>query len=297
MELVYSPKYEVNLGTHPFITSKYRLIKEKLSKEYPNLKFIEPVPATVDILCKVHTEEYINKILKMKLSFEELLKLEIPLTEEVILASLICVNATIVASEIAIKNGVGIHIGGGFHHAYADHGEGFCIFNDIACAIRYLKDKFDLEKFAVVDCDVHQGNGTAKIFENDKSVFTFSIHQKEIYPSPKEKSSLDIEVSAGIKDEEYLSLLKEGLKVVKKFNPDIIFYQAGVDIYENDQLAELKITKEGILHRDKIVYEYFEDKPLVVTLGGGYALDINHTVELHCNTIKTFLKKLETNSV
>lgn len=289
MKVVYSPDYEVNLGQHPFVTKKYRMIKEKLSKEFPDIEFVNPQPVDIKVLLKVHTKEYVEKVLNLQLSYEEILRLEIPLTKEIVDAALCCVDGTILATELALKQNVGIHIGGGFHHAYTDHGEGFCIFNDIACAIKIAEEKYGIKKFAVVDADLHQGNGTAKIFENNKNVFTFSIHQKEIYPWPKEKSTLDIEVTSGTEDKEYLFLFEQGLEKVKKFSPEIVFYQAGVDIYENDQLGSLKISKNGILTRDKLVKKYFSDVPIVITLGGGYAVDVNDTVELHYNTIKTFI--------
>jgi len=265
------------------------MIKEKLSKEFPDIEFVNPQPVDIKVLLKVHTKEYVEKVLNLQLSYEEILRLEIPLTKEIVDAALCCVDGTILATELALKQNVGIHIGGGFHHAYTDHGEGFCIFNDIACAIKIAEEKYGIKKFAVVDADLHQGNGTAKIFENNKNVFTFSIHQKEIYPWPKEKSTLDIEVTSGTEDKEYLFLFEQGLEKVKKFSPEIVFYQAGVDIYENDQLGSLKISKNGILTRDKLVKKYFSDVPIVITLGGGYAVDVNDTVELHYNTIKTFI--------
>jgi len=291
MKLIYSPKYEVDIGEHPFNTSKYRLIKEKLEKEFKNLGFIEPKEVDLNILYEVHTKEYVDKVLNLKLSYSEILRLEIPLTKEVRDASLIAVAGTILAAEVALKEKVGIHIGGGWHHAYPDHGEGFCVFNDLACAIKYLEKNYGIKKFAVVDLDVHQGNGTAKIFENNKNVFTYSIHQKEIYPFPKEKSTIDVELSAFTTDEKYLKTLEETIKKVVEFNPEVVLYQAGADIYEKDQLAQLKISKEGIKKRDQIVKESFKDKPVVVTLGGGYAFDINDTVEIHCNTIKVWMSE------
>lgn len=292
MKVVYSPKYEVDLGKHPFDTRIYRLIKEKLQNNFPYLEFVEPQKVPIEFIYSVHTKDYVDKILNLNLSFEEILKLEIPLTKQIVESALVCIGGTILAAELSLKQKVGIHIGGGFHHAYPDHGEGFCIFNDIACGVRYLKEKFNFKKIAVVDCDVHQGNGTAKIFENDKDVFTFSIHQADIYPFPKEKSTLDIEIQAETTDKEYLTLLEKGLNEVKKFSPQIVFYQAGVDIYEKDQLAQLKITKDGIKQRDKLVKNFFIDIPIVVTLGGGYAYNWEDTVELHYNTIEIFISKI-----
>jgi acetoin utilization deacetylase AcuC-like enzyme len=290
-KLIYSPKYEVDLGEqHPFVTSKYRLVKEKLESELEGLEFIEPRNKdVVSILYEVHTKRYVEKVLNLGLSYFEILRLETPLTEEIKNAALVAVAGTILAAELAVKDKVGIHVGGGFHHAYPDHGEGFCVFNDIACAIKYLEKHHGIKKFAVVDLDVHQGNGTAKIFAGCKNVFTYSIHQEEIYPFPKEKSSLDVGLPAFTTDEEYINVLKETIKEVIRFNPEVVFYQAGADIYERDQLAQLRVTKYGIKRRDEIVKEAFRNKPIILTLGGGYAFDVNDTVEIHCNTIKVFL--------
>ncbi len=291
MKIVYSSKYEVDLGEHPFNTTKYRLIKELLQQEFKNIEFVEPPDIDIKWLLKVHTKEYVEKVLNLKLSYFEILRLEIPLTKQVSESAVIAVSGTVLAAKLALEQKIGVHIGGGWHHAYPDHGEGFCVFNDLAVGVRYLQETTQLKKFAVIDCDVHQGNGTAKIFEKDTDVFTFSIHQREIYPFPKEKSSLDIELPAYSKDKEYLQLLEEGLKEVKKFSPQMVFYQAGADVYENDRLAQLKITKQGIIERDRLVKKYFNDVPVVVTLGGGYAEDVRDTAEIHFNTIKVFLEK------
>ncbi len=288
-KIVYSPKYEVYLGNHPCDTKKYRLVKEKLDKQFSDINYIEPVKCSKEDLLLVHTKEYVDKVLNLKLTYDEILKLEIPLNKEIVEASLYCVKGTIIATELALNEHVGIHLGGGFHHAYSDHGEGFCIFNDLAIATRYVQKNFGVKKVAIIDCDLHQGNGTANIFKNDETVFTFSIHEEDIYPYPKENSSLDIGLFPWTGDNEYLDFLKEGLEKILSWGPEIIFYQAGVDPYEYDQLGNLKLTKDGLLKRDHMIKEYFNKIPIVVTLGGGYAFDINDTVELHYNTITTFI--------
>ncbi len=290
MKFFYSPQYEIDLGGHVFPTIKYRfirdrLLKEKLAKESD---FVEPEPASEDDLLLVHTPEYVEKLKNGKFTINEIFRMEIPYRKEFFTPSLICAQGTILACKEALQNKVGIHIGGGFHHAYPDHGEGFCIINDIAIGIRRcLKDK-DIQKAAIIDVDLHQGNGTAYIFRNDKNVFTFSIHQENNYP-PKEKSDLDIGLEDGAVDEEYLSALEPAVsKIIYDFKPDLIVYVAGADPYKNDQLGGLNLTIEGLKKRDQLVFEYAkkEQIPLAITLGGGYAQDINDTVAIHVNTIK-----------
>lgn len=292
-KIVYSSKYEIDLGGHVFITSKYRLIKERLIEDgiYSEGDFIEPGKAKDEDILLVHTSEYLSKVKDLRLSFEEIAKLEIPLSKEGVEASLIACQGSIIASEIAIEEKKGIHIGGGWHHAFPDHGEGFCVFNDIAIAIRKLQKEKKIEKAMVIDCDLHHGNGTAFIFADDPNVFTFSIHEADIYPFIKPKSSLDIDLPPFTKDEEYLKLLREHIpKIVQNHKPDIIIYQAGADPYEDDQLGYLKLTKKGLIERDKLILGVAMDNrvPIVLTLGGGYARNLYDSVDIHYNTIKVF---------
>ena len=296
MNLVYSDKYEVDLGNHPFITTKYRLVSERLVKEgliTPRDLLLAPYATDEDLLL-VHTKEYVDKIKSLSLSFSELLVLELPLSKEIVDASIICCGGTILACELALKTGIGIHIGGGFHHSFPDHGEGFCIFNDMAIAIKKMEKERKARKFMIIDCDLHQGNGNAYIFRDNKNVFTFSIHEENIYPIPKQKSSLDIGLPAGTTDEEYLLKLQQNIPdIIDKHKPELILYQAGADLYEYDQLGHLKLTKEGILNRDKFIYEQVKNRdiPIVVLLGGGYSIYPKDTVAIHTNTIKIFLGK------
>jgi acetoin utilization deacetylase AcuC-like enzyme len=202
--------------------------------------------------------------------------------------SWICANATIQACKEALKTGIGVHIGGGFHHAFPNHGEGFCILNDIAIGIRRcLKDK-DIKKAMVIDCDLHQGNGTAVIFQNDPNVFTFSIHQEHNYPI-KEKSDLDIGLEDGVGDEEYVACLESRVpSLLKEFKPDLVLYLAGADPYKEDQLGGLALTIEGLRKRDELVIgEARKAKiPVATVFGGGYAREVKDTVTIHINTIK-----------
>ena len=296
MQIVYSPEYEVNLGAHPFVTAKYRLVKEKLIEEniFTEKDFVIPeIPDDDDILL-VHTPEYFKKVKSVHLLSDEILRLEIPLTKEITSAGILCCGGTILACIIAIETGAGIHLGGGFHHAFPDHGEGFCVFNDLAVAIRKMQKLNKIKKALVIDCDLHQGNGTAYIFQKDTNVFTFSIHQEDIYPYPKQRSNVDIELSAGSGDEEYLELLRKSIPaIIKKHKPEIILYQAGADPYKGDQLGQLKLTIDGLKKRDEFIFKQARthDIPVAVTLGGGYALDTKDTVNIHTNTVRVFLKK------
>jgi acetoin utilization deacetylase AcuC-like enzyme len=194
--------------------------------------------------------------------------------------------------EHALKNGVASNLAGGTHHAFPDRGEGFCVLNDVAVAIEVLKREDLAERFLIVDCDVHQGNGTAFIFKQDESVFTFSMHGAKNYPLFKENSSLDIELPDKIRDTEFLEILNEALPRVFLHNPDIVFYLGGADPFEKDKLGRLGLTIEGLRERDEIVLEFARQRevPIVTVMSGGYALDINDTVEIHCNTIRAVKK-------
>lgn len=287
--VIYTEKYLVDLGNHVFRTDKYRLLKERILKEglCKYVDFIEPEYPSYEELYLVHRKEWVEKLKTGTLSLHELLRLEIPYSDELFEMAVLSVVGTIMACKLAIENKITYHIGGGFHHAYPDHGEGFCALNDIAVGIRVAQKEKLIERAMVVDCDLHQGNGTAKIFENDPSVFTFSIHQEDNYPIPKERSSLDIGLYSGDGDIEYLNLLKSHFpKLYKDFNPQLVVYLAGADPYEFDQLGGLKLTKEGLKERDRIVIEeaFNLSIPVAIVLGGGYAYDVNDTVDIHFNT-------------
>ena len=230
MKLIYSDRYDLNLGNHVFPSIKYRLIKEKLLRDQiarPQ-DFIEPAAASEDDIAQVHHREYIRKLQAGKLSYLEILRLEIPYSPELVRAVWLCAGGSILAGRLALQDGVCANIGGGFHHAYPDHGEGFCVLNDFAIAIRRLQKEKAIERAMTVDCDVHQGNGTAAIFAGDDTVFTLSIHQENNYPYPKPPSSLDINLRDGTEDAEYLQELEKGLdQALGDFQPDLIFYVAG----------------------------------------------------------------------
>ena len=291
MKLVYSDRYDLNLGSHVFPSIKYRLVKEKLLREHiaePG-DFVEPPPASDDDIALVHHREYLRRLQAGKLSYLEVLRLEIPYSPELVQAVWLCTGGSILAGRLALEDGVGVNVGGGFHHAYPDHGEGFCVLNDFAVAIRRLQKDKTIEQAMTVDCDVHQGNGTAAIFGGDHTVFTLSIHQENNYPYPKPPSSLDINLRDGVGDEEYLRELTQGLdRALAEFRPDLIFYLAGADPYRDDQLGGLKLSLEGLEKRDRLVFEKASGRniPVAVTLAGGYARQLEDTIQIHSNTIR-----------
>jgi len=291
MKLVYSDQYDLNLGNHVFPSVKYKLTKEKLLQDgiaAPE-DFIEPAPASDDDVALVHHRDYIHKLKTGTLSYVEILRLEIPYSLELVRAVWFCAGGSILAGREAMRDGVGINIGGGFHHAFADHGEGFCVLHDVAIAIRRLQKDKSIKRAMIVDCDVHHGNGTAAIFGADRSVFTFSIHQEHNYPFPKPPSSLDINLHDGTEDEEYLAELEHGLdKALAGFKPDLIFYLAGADPYREDQLGGIKLSLHGLELRDRMVFEKARARqiPVAVTLAGGYARRLQDTIQIHANTIR-----------
>jgi acetoin utilization deacetylase AcuC-like enzyme len=291
VKLVYSDRYDLNLGNHVFPSIKYRLVKEKLLHEHivePG-DFVEPAPASDDDIALVHHREYLRKLQTGKLSYLEMLRLEIPYSSELIRAVWLCAGGSILAGRLALEDGAAVNVGGGFHHAYPDHGEGFCVLNDFAVAIRCLQKDRTIERAMTVDCDVHQGNGTAAIFGGDHTVFTLSIHQENNYPYPKPPSSLDINLDDGVEDEEYLRELAEGLdRALAEFSPDLIFYVAGADPYREDQLGGLKLSLEGLEKRDRLVFEKAHAKniPVAVVLAGGYARCLEDTIQIHTNTVR-----------
>jgi acetoin utilization deacetylase AcuC-like enzyme len=288
--LVYHERYDLSLGAHIFPAQKYRLIRQQLLERgiASQQDFLEPLPATREQLLLVHEESWIHKLEKGKLSYQEVLKLEIPYSRRMVEGVFLATGGTILAARRALADGAGFNIGGGFHHAFAAHGEGFCAVNDVAVAVRTLQKEGLLKKALVVDVDVHHGNGTAEIFGPDPSVFTLSIHHRNNYPAVKPPSTIDIHLEDGVGDEEYLARLRPACEAaVLGFRPEILFYIAGVDPYEDDQLGGLCLTKEGLYRRDRLVFDLALRKhvPVAVTLAGGYARSTSDTVDLHVQTV------------
>lgn len=291
MKIVFSKEYTVKNCRHIFRTDKFEAALKLLLREGAVSKkdIIEPIPPSRADLLLAHAPAWVDKNLCFKFTPPDSARAELKTTRSVARAHLMGVGGTILASREALETGLGINCGGGSHHAFADRGEGFCLLNDIAVAVNKLRKEKKIKRALIIDLDVHQGNGTAAIFEKDQNVFTFSMHQRDIYPEVKVKSSLDLELPSGAGDAEYLKLLKRSLPgVFKKARPDIVVYNAGVDVYEHDLLGGLKLTMAGVLARDKMVFAgcFSRNKPVVLVLSGGYAAKFSDTVRLHANTIK-----------
>jgi len=293
-KFIYSDDYWVDLGQHVFPVMKYRLIYETLIRTGVRKEnFVLPQPADDEDLLLVHTQKYLKKLKTGNLSPSEILTLELPYSKELVRFAWLFVGGTILTAEMALKDGVAVHLGGGFHHAFPDHGEGFCVFNDIAIALEKMKKEGKIERGMVVDCDLHQGNGTSFILSRKDYGFTFSIHQMDNYPAEKTSSTVDVGLWSGDGDEKYLSSLREYFPLIyKEFKPDLVFYLAGADPYDDDQLGNLKLTFEGLEERDRIVIEEARklNLPVAILCAGGYARKVEDTVSIHLNTIKAAQK-------
>jgi acetoin utilization deacetylase AcuC-like enzyme len=290
MHVVYSPRYLVDIGLHVFPTRKYQLVQAGLLADgvIAQQDVIEPQTAAWDDLALVHTREYLAKIRDGTLTPDDIAQLELPWSLEMVEGFRVMVGGTIEAARLAVEHrSIVGHIGGGLHHAFPNHGEGFCPFNDVAIAIRVLQ-RDGVQRVAVIDLDVHHGNGTAFIFESDASVFTFSMHQQYNYPMWKPRGSLDIGLMDGIGDADYHRQLEEALPAVMASNPECLFYLAGADPYEQDQLGGLGLTLDGLRTRDRIVIDQARSNglPMVIVLAGGYARRVEDTVAVHIATMK-----------
>jgi len=296
-QLVYHPRYDLNLGDHVFPARKYRLIHDRLLRERfaePG-DFIEPEPASDDDVLRVHDPGWVQRLKTGTLSTAEIIKLEIPYSCEMVEGFWLATGGTILAARNALRDRIGFNIGGGFHHAFPAHGEGFCAIHDVAIAIRALQHDRAIEKALIVDCDVHHGNGTAAIFKGDRSVLTLSLHQFNNYPSAKPPSVIDVDLRDGVEDGEYLDRLGGALQVAMSFAPDLLIYLAGADPYREDQLGGLALTMDGLKRRDQLVFEtaLAESVSVAVVLAGGYARDTDDTVTIHCNTAKAAREALQ----
>ena len=322
-KLVYSDDYFLPIGTHVFPAQKYRLVHDRLIEcgVAGNEDFVAPHSASDEDVSLVHTREYVHKLKTGTLSAREELQMEIPYSPELVRAFWLAAGGSILAADYALDHGVAITIGGGFHHAFPDHGEGFCMINDIAVAIRCMQRDGKIRTAMTVDCDVHQGNGTAVIFgtgslpsyrvlansggppapsgppgpahhgrvhKQNTDVFTISLHQENNYPAFKPPSSLDLDLPDGLGDGEYLACLGNAVSLgLSKFKPDLICYVAGADPYREDQLGGLSLTIEGLKERDMLMLRMgkAERIPVMVTFAGGYAHKLEDTVTIHSNTV------------
>jgi acetoin utilization deacetylase AcuC-like enzyme len=316
-KLVYSDDYFLPIGSHVFPAEKYKLIHDRLlaHKIAAPSDFVSPRPASDQDVLLVHTPQYVHKLKTGTLSAREELQMEVPYSPGLVRAFWVAAGGSILAADYALNEGAAISIGGGFHHAFPDHGEGFCMIHDVAIAIRRMQRDEKIRTAMTIDCDVHQGNGTAVIFSSAArtsdalasglggppspphqarvykpavDVFTISLHQENNYPAFKPPSSLDLNLPDAMGDAEYLACLGNAFSLgLSKFKPELICYIAGADPYREDQLGGLSLTIDGLKERDRLVFRLAkaEGIPVMVTLAGGYAHKLEDTITIHCNTI------------
>ena len=319
-KLVYSDDYYLPIGAHVFPAEKYNRIHERLlaSGVAASSDFVVPLPATDQDVLRVHTPQYVQKLKTGTLSAREQLELEVPYSPELVRAFWLAAGGSILAADHALNDGVAFSIGGGFHHAFPDHGEGFCVIHDVAIAIRRMQRDGRIRNAMTVDCDVHHGNGTAAIFAGTRTaseplpsevtsamrssrparakmrsshagdVFTISLHQENNYPMWKPPSSIDIDLPDETGDDDYLAWLDHALNSgLRQFEPELLCYLAGADPYREDQLGGLSLTIDGLKRRDELVFRAAQARgiPVMVTLAGGYAMKLEDTITIHCNTV------------
>ena len=290
-KLIYSDEYYLPIGQHVFPAEKYRRIHCRLIETgvADPSDFVTPQPASDQDILLVHTPAYVNKLKTGTLSAREELQLEVPYSPELVHAFWLAAGGSILAAEYALKDGIAVNIGGGFHHAFPDHGEGFCMIHDVAVSIRRMQKDGKIRTAMTLDCDVHQGNGTAAIFRDDASVFTFSMHDEHNYPAIKPPSDLDVGLETGTLGAEYLAALESHVPaILERHRPDLVAYVAGADPFEQDQLGGLKLSREDLRKRDRVVYETSAAReiPVVAFLAGGYAARVEDTVGIHADMIE-----------
>jgi acetoin utilization deacetylase AcuC-like enzyme len=286
---VYSPEYYCDIGPHVFPMVKFERVHRALCRDgdIPEECFLAPDAAGTDDLRLVHTPEYLADLFSNHHT-SRTLPSELPISERIVRAFTLAAGGSILACRTAMEGGLAMNLTGGFHHAFPDHAEGFCYVNDVAVAIRRLQKDGLVERAAVVDLDVHQGNGTAFIFQEDPSVFTFSMHQENNYPV-KRRSTLDVGLADGVGDEEYLDALRANLpRILDGFRPQLVVYVAGADVFAQDQLGGLRMSLEGMQERDRLVIHGCRERgvPVAAALGGGYATRLEDTVRAHHNTAR-----------
>lgn len=298
MQVFYTPRYYAEIGEgHVFPIRKFELVRDQLLAEgtLDPAELVEPSPALLEDVLLVHTEDYVTRLCNGHLTTKEIRRLGLPWSESLVRRSFYAVGGTVAATQSALANGYSSNLAGGTHHSFADRGEGFCVLNDVAIAIRALRARTLIRRAAIVDCDVHQGNGTATIFAADNDTFTFSMHGANNYPLFKAHSTLDVELPDGTNDAGYLESLAHHLPTVFAHEPEIVFYLAGADPFAGDKLGRLALSIDGLRERDAYVLSecYNRELPVVTVMSGGYGKDINDTIEIHCNTIRTVKKIFE----
>ncbi|HEU4870091.1 MAG TPA: histone deacetylase [Pyrinomonadaceae bacterium] len=299
MQVFYTPRYYADIGQgHIFPIRKFELVRDKLLAEgtlHPD-ELVEPTPAPFEDVLLVHTEDYVSRLCSGQLTPKEIRRLGLPWSESLVRRSFYAVGGTLAASAASLTDGYSSNLAGGTHHSFSDHGEGFCVLNDVAIAIRSMRARRLIQRAAIVDCDVHQGNGTATIFAGDAGAFTFSMHGANNYPLFKAHSTLDVELPDGTSDAAYMETLASHLPYVFQSDPEIVFYLAGADPYRGDKLGRLELSIDGLRERDAYVLRecYEREIPIVTVMSGGYGKDINDTIEIHCNTIRMVKEIFET---
>jgi acetoin utilization deacetylase AcuC-like enzyme len=316
-KLIYSDDYFLPIGAHVFPAEKYRRVHDQLLASHvaDASDMVTPQPASDQDILLVHTPQYVQKLKTGTLSPSEEMQMEIPYSQELVRAFWLSAGGSILAAQHALKDRVAVNIGGGFHHAFPNHGEGFCMIHDVAVAIRRMQRDDKIRTAMTVDCDVHHGNGTAAIFAGTRTpseplpstaasivgsppgkirqahagdVFTISLHQHNNYPAWKPHSSIDVDLPDGIGDDDYLAWLDNALSSgLRQFEPELICYIAGADPYREDQLGGLALTIDGLKRRDELVFRVCKARniPVMVTYAGGYARKVEDTVTIHCNTV------------
>ncbi|HEY7728150.1 MAG TPA: histone deacetylase [Candidatus Eisenbacteria bacterium] len=289
--VVHGDGYYADIGIHVFPMEKFRLVREEIVRRglVRDDEIVPPVPATVEQVRRVHDREYVEKLIHGRLSALEEAVLELPYSKGLADASFLCAGGSILAARLALERGAAVNLGGGFHHAFPDHGEGFCVFHDVAIAIRDAQAEGRIRRAAVIDVDVHHGNGTAAIFRDDPSVYTFSIHEEQNYPAVKPPSDRDVGLDTGARGGPYLAALRRYVpEILDRHRPELVAYVAGADPYEGDQLGGLKLTRAELRERDRIVFGESAARgvPVAAFLAGGYAVRVEDTVEIQADMVE-----------
>ncbi|MGB3546615.1 MAG: histone deacetylase [Saprospiraceae bacterium] len=295
-QIAFSPIYRYQLpAKHRFPMQKYSLLPEQLLYEgtITEADFFAPEPLAEDIILRTHTREFWDKLQNQTLSAKEIRAIGFPMRPELIARGRVIAGGTLECARIARRRGLALNVAGGTHHSFADRGEGFCVFNDIAIAANELLYRKEAERILVIDLDVHQGNGTAAIFQDRPEVFTFSMHGAKNYPLRKEKSDLDVPLPDGTGDAEYLAALRTSLpRLFADFGPDLVFYLSGVDVLATDKLGRLALTRAGCRERDRTVFEACRARnlPVAVAMGGGYSERLADIIDAHADTYREGLR-------
>jgi acetoin utilization deacetylase AcuC-like enzyme len=289
--IVHHAGYHADIGSHVFPMLKFQRIREEIVRRglLPEEEIVSPQAATVEQVKRVHDAAYVDKLLHGRLSSLEEAILELPYSKSLVEACFLCAGGSIAAARLALDRGTAVNLGGGFHHAFPDHGEGFCVLHDVAIAIRDVQASKEIRRAVVIDVDVHQGNGTAVIFKDDATVYTFSIHEEDNYPAVKPPSDVDIGLESGAGGERYLAALAHNVpRILDRVEPELVAYVAGADPFEEDQLGRLKLTRADLRARDRLVFDacVVRDIPVFAALAGGYARNVDDTVGIHADMVE-----------